>query len=106
LQAGIATRAEGVPLYLEELTLAMLEAGRSGELDAVPTSLHALLAARLDKMAEAKPLLQTRAVLGRQFTLTDLHAVAACSEDELRSMVDRSLGSGCCCRPNPATIRC
>jgi class 3 adenylate cyclase/tetratricopeptide (TPR) repeat protein len=101
LQAGIATRAEGVPLYLEELTLAMLEAGRSGELDAVPTSLHALLAARLDKMAEAKPLLQTGAVLGRQFTLTDLHAVAACSEDELRSMVDRSLGSGLLLQAEP-----
>ena len=101
VQAGIATRAEGVPLYLEELTLAILEADRSGELDAVPTSLHALLAARLDKMAEAKPLLQTGAVLGRQFTLTDLHAVAGCSEDELRSMVDRSLGSGLLLQAEP-----
>ena len=94
LQAGIAARAEGVPLYLEELTLAMLEADRSGELDAVPTSLHALLAARLDKMADAKPLLQIGAVLGRQFALADLQAVASCSDADLRAMVDRSVGSG------------
>ena len=101
VQAGIATRAEGVPLYLEELALAMLEADRSGELDAVPTSLHALLAARLDKMAEAKPLLQTGAVLGRQFTVTDLHAVAGCSAADLRAMVDRSLGSGLLLQAEP-----
>jgi class 3 adenylate cyclase/tetratricopeptide (TPR) repeat protein len=94
VQAGIAVRAEGVPLYLEELTLAMLEADRSGELGEVPTSLNALLAARLDKMAEAKPLLQIGAVLGRQFTLADLQAVAACSDKDLRAMVDKSVGSG------------
>ena len=67
VQAGIAVRAEGVPLYLEELTLALLEAGGPRGLGEVPTSLHALLAARLDKMADAKPLLQVGAVLGRQF---------------------------------------
>jgi class 3 adenylate cyclase/tetratricopeptide (TPR) repeat protein len=94
IQAGIAVRAEGVPLYLEELTLATLEADRSGELGEVPTSLNALLAARLDKMAEAKPLLQIGAVLGRQFTLADLQAVAACSDKDLRAMVDKSVGSG------------
>jgi class 3 adenylate cyclase/tetratricopeptide (TPR) repeat protein len=101
VQSGIATRAEGVPLYLEELTLAMLEADRSGELGEVPTSLHALLAGRLDKMAEAKPLLQIGAVLGRQFTLTDLEAVAGCSTDDLRSMVERSLGSGLLLQAEP-----
>src|SRR5260370_34543636 len=63
--------------------------------------LRALLGACLDKMAEAKPLLQTGAVLGRQFALTDLHAVAACSADDLRSMVDRSLGSGLLLQAEP-----
>jgi class 3 adenylate cyclase/tetratricopeptide (TPR) repeat protein len=94
VQAGIAARAEGVPLYLEELTLALLEAGHSGDLGEVPTSLHALLAARLDKMADAKPLLQVGAVLGRQFALADLQAVAGCSDADLRAMVDRSVGAG------------
>jgi class 3 adenylate cyclase/tetratricopeptide (TPR) repeat protein len=94
VQAGIAARAEGVPLYLEELTLALIEAGRPGELGDVPTSLQALLAARLDKMADAKPLLQVGAVLGRQFSLADLQIVAGCSDEDLRAMVDRSLESG------------
>ena len=94
VQAGIAARAEGVPLYLEELTLALLEAGPPGEMGDVPTSLQALLAARLDKMADAKPLLQVGAVLGRQFALADLQAVAGCSDADLRAMVDKSVGAG------------
>jgi class 3 adenylate cyclase/tetratricopeptide (TPR) repeat protein len=92
--AGIAERAEGMPLYLEELTLALLEAGRSREIDEVPTSLQALLAARLDRMADAKSLLQVGAVLGRQFAVADLQAVADCSEVEVRAMVDKAAGSG------------
>lgn len=94
VQAGIAVRAEGVPLYLEELTLALLEAGRSPELREVPTSLHALLAARLDKMADAKPLLQIGSVFGRQFAVADLQAVAGWSDAQLRVMVDKCVGSG------------
>jgi tetratricopeptide (TPR) repeat protein len=92
-RASIAVRAEGVPLYLEELTLALLEAGRSGEIGEVPTSLQTLLAARLDRMADTKPLLQLGAVLGRQFTLADVQAVAACSEVEVRAMIDKAVGT-------------
>lgn len=94
VQAATAARAEGVPLYLEELTLALLETSRPGELGEIPTSLQALLAARLDKMADAKPLLQVGAVLGRQFSLPDLQMVAGCGEEDLRTMVDKSLESG------------
>jgi class 3 adenylate cyclase/tetratricopeptide (TPR) repeat protein len=93
VRAGIAVRAEGVPLYLEELTLALLEAGRWGEIGEVPTSLQTLLAARLDRMADTKPLLQLGAVLGRQFTLADVQAVAACSEVEVRAMIDKAVGT-------------
>ncbi|MFO1081311.1 MAG: AAA family ATPase [Reyranellaceae bacterium] len=93
VQADIAGRAEGVPLYLEELTLAVIEVG-SGELNEVPTTLQGLLAARLDKLEDAKPLLQIGAVLGRQFALADLQAVAGCSEADLRAMVGQSLASG------------
>ncbi|WP_421996295.1 adenylate/guanylate cyclase domain-containing protein [Reyranella sp.] len=94
VQAGIATRAEGVPLYLEELTLTLIESGQSPELREVPTSLHALLAARLDKLAEAKPLLQVGSVFGRQFAVADLQAVSGCDDAELRAMIDRSVGAG------------
>ena len=94
VQAGIAARAEGVPLYLEELTLALLEAGRSPELREVPTSLHALLAARLGKLADAKSLLQVASVFGRQFAVADLKAVTDCSEADLRTMIDKSVAAG------------
>ena len=60
----------------------------------MPTSLHALLAARLDKLAEAKPLLQVGSVFGRQFAVADLQAVAGCDDAELRAMIDRSVGAG------------
>ena len=58
------------------------------------TSLQALLAARLDRMGDAKPLLQLGAVLGRQFALTDLQTVAARSGMEVSAMVEKAVGSG------------
>ena len=90
----IVARAGGIPLYLEELTLALLDAGRSGEIGEVPTSLQALLAARLDRMGDAKPLLQLGAVLGRQFALADLQTVAARSGTEVSAMVEKAVVSG------------
>ena len=94
VQAGIASRAEGVPLYLEELTLALLEAGRRPELGEVPTSLQALLAARLDKLADAKSLLQVASVFGRQFAVADLQAVAGTGQAELRAMIEKAVDAG------------
>ena len=94
VQEDIAARAEGVPLYLEELTLALLDASRAPKMREVPTSLQALLAARLEALAESKPLLQIGSVFGRQFALADLQAITGCSDDELRTMVDRSVGAG------------
>jgi class 3 adenylate cyclase/tetratricopeptide (TPR) repeat protein len=90
----IVARAGGIPLYLEELTLALLEAGRSGGIGEVPTSLQALLAARLDRMGDARPLLQLGAVFGRQFALADLQTVAARSEMEVSAMVEKAVVSG------------
>jgi class 3 adenylate cyclase/tetratricopeptide (TPR) repeat protein len=92
--ADIVARAEGIPLHLEELTLALLEAGRSGEIGGVPTGLQALLAARLDRMGDAKPLLQLGAVFGRQFALIDLQTVAARSGIEISAMVEKAVRSG------------
>lgn len=94
VQAAIASRAEGVPLYLEELTLALLEAGRRPEMGEVPTSLQALLAARLDKLADAKGLLQVASVFGRQFAIPDLLAVARIEEPRVRAMIDKAVDAG------------
>lgn len=97
VQARIALRAEGVPLYLEELTLSFLEAGQVDSPHAyedVPATLLALLSTRLDQIGEAKRLVQVGAVLGRQFTPAEVQAVSGCTEAELEAMLDQSLASG------------
>jgi class 3 adenylate cyclase/tetratricopeptide (TPR) repeat protein len=91
---SISERAEGVPLFLEELTLALLEARNASDLGKVPMTLQALLAARLDGLGDAKQLLQLGAVLGRQFQLADIQAIARCSEGEVRAMAERTLETG------------
>jgi tetratricopeptide (TPR) repeat protein len=71
----ILDKADGNPLFLEELTRAVTEAGVAGAL-AVPDTLHGVLMARIDRLPELqKRLLQTAAVLGREFPLRLLDAV-------------------------------
>lgn len=64
----LAARSEGVPLFAEELSRAMLEqAGESDDPPAVPGSLQDLFAARLDRLGPAKGLVQIAALIGRSF---------------------------------------
>ncbi|MEO8272703.1 MAG: adenylate/guanylate cyclase domain-containing protein [Chloroflexota bacterium] len=106
---SIVTRAEGIPLYAVE-TIRMLVAdgrlraideggfepvGELGEL-AVPNSLHALIAARLDGLEpDERALIQEAAVLGQSFTVAGLAAVSGLSEANLairlRSLVRADL---------------
>ena len=73
----IAERADGVPLFVEELTNAVLESGTQETLSfaphpalAVPATLHASLMARLDRLGPAaKGVAQTGAAIGREFAL-------------------------------------
>jgi class 3 adenylate cyclase/tetratricopeptide (TPR) repeat protein len=66
LKARIAAAAEGNPLYLEEM-LAMVAEGRNGEL-AVPPTIQALLAARLDHLAaDERTAIECAAVQGQEF---------------------------------------
>jgi class 3 adenylate cyclase len=65
-RARVAEAAEGNPLYVEQMA-AMLAEGKS--LDAIPPSIHALLAARLDRLpAEERAVLERAAVAGKDFT--------------------------------------
>jgi predicted ATPase len=72
----IAERTDGVPLFIEELTKAVLEAGTDQiALSAapslalsVPATLHASLMARLDRLGTvAKAIAQKGAAIGREF---------------------------------------
>jgi class 3 adenylate cyclase len=91
---GIADRAEGVPLYIEELTLALLEGHNARDLGEVPKTLQALLAERLDRLRSAKQLLQFGSIIGRQFALADIQAIADRPDTEVRAMAVEALGSG------------
>ncbi|MFQ5696784.1 MAG: AAA family ATPase [Myxococcota bacterium] len=85
LRARLVAKAEGNPFYAEELTRAVLEAGdlvvedgrmrtaRPVDEIPIPSSVHELLGARLDRLpATAKRLAQTAAVAGRQFRTQEL----------------------------------
>ena len=75
----IVVRAEGVPLYLEELTKAVLESSAASESDStdaeappsapvIPATLRDSLMARLDRLGPAKEVAQLAAVIGREFS--------------------------------------
>ena len=102
----IVDRTDGVPLYVEELTKAILESGALRETAAafavdgafpnltVPESLHELLLARLDRLGPAKEVAQLASVVGREFTHELLLSVSGMSADELDEALDRLLAAG------------
>jgi class 3 adenylate cyclase/tetratricopeptide (TPR) repeat protein len=87
LPEKIASRADGIPLFLEEMTKSVLESGvlreteRGYELDkpvpdgSIPTTLHDSLMGRLDQLGNDKVLVQLAAVLGREFSVGLLESV-------------------------------
>ena len=85
----IASRTDGVPLFVEELTKAVLEAGTTGSVAVVPASLHASLMARLDRVPGVKEVAQVAACIGREFSYPLLAAVSQTLESELRGALDR-----------------
>ncbi|HEX2185917.1 MAG TPA: adenylate/guanylate cyclase domain-containing protein, partial [Chloroflexota bacterium] len=88
----IVAKTDGVPLFVEELTKMVLEAGLLQERDeryalagplhplAIPATLHDSLMARLDRLAAVKALAQLGATLGREFSYALLRAVAPWDE--------------------------
>jgi predicted ATPase/class 3 adenylate cyclase len=85
----IAAHADGVPLFVEELTKAVLEAGTPGPGAAVPVSLHDSLMARLDRVPEVKEVAQVAACIGREFAYPLLAAISPLPEAELQAALDR-----------------
>ena len=91
----ILARTDGVPLFIEELTKTVLESGLLQEQDGhyvlerplpplvVPTTLDALLLARLDRLAPVREVAQIGAVAGREFHYELLNAVAGLPKEQL-----------------------
>jgi len=85
----LVERADGVPLYVEELTKGVAEPRATGGADDVPPTLAASLMARLDRLSTAKEVAQRAAVLGREFDYPLLAAVAGMDEARLRQGLAR-----------------
>ena len=82
----IVARAEGVPLFIEELVREMKSTparGSGAAPAAIPATLRDLLVARLDRVREARPLLEIGALLGKTFSFGLLAAVAGQPEPEV-----------------------
>jgi class 3 adenylate cyclase/tetratricopeptide (TPR) repeat protein len=105
LRQDIIERTDGIPLFVEEMTKAVLEA--EGEDEArqtaaaapsarftVPATLHASLMARLDRLGPAKEVVQIGAAIGREFSHALLVSVAHKPEGELASALSRVVEAG------------
>jgi class 3 adenylate cyclase/tetratricopeptide (TPR) repeat protein len=84
----LVSRSDGVPLFIEELTRAVLEAGLRMDAGLVPDSLQASLLARLDRLPAAKTAAQIGSVIGRSFP----YELAAAIADIPASTLNEGLG--------------
>jgi predicted ATPase len=97
----IIAKTDGVPLFVEEMTKALLESGSLKEVDdhyeltgsfstlAIPATLQDSLMARLDRLVTAKAVAQYAAVIGRQFSYDLLQAVSQVDEVMLQHELGR-----------------
>ena len=101
----IIERTDGIPLFVEEMTKAVLEAGSEEEARrtaatvpstafAVPASLHASLLARLDRLGAAREVAQIGAAIGREFSHALLGALIPKPELDLGSALERLIDAG------------
>ena len=107
IRRDIIERTDGIPLFVEEMTKAVLEAESEDEAQrtaaavpspalAVPASLHASLMARLDRLGSAKEVAQIGAAIGREFSHALLAAVVRKREAEadVGAALDRLIAAG------------
>ncbi len=105
IRQDIIERTDGIPLFVEEMTRAVLEAESEGDARrraaslpssalAVPASLHASLMARLDRLGPAKEVAQVGAAIGREFSYALLAAVVREPETDLQSALHRLVEAG------------
>jgi class 3 adenylate cyclase len=88
----IVARADGVPLFAEELGKSVSEALLDSLV--VPSTLRDSLMARLDRLGGAKEIAQVAAVIGQQFSYVLLAAVAGVPADALAANVERLVDAG------------
>src|SRR5262249_3305291 len=105
VRQDIIERTDGVPLFVEEMTKAVLEAESEAAVERtvaavlspsanLPASLNASLMARLDRLGPAKTVAQVGAVIGREFSHALLSEVAGEPETTLSLALDRLVAAG------------
>jgi class 3 adenylate cyclase/predicted ATPase len=105
VRQDIIERTDGIPLFVEEMTKAVIEAGSEDAVQrtaaaipssalAVPASLQASLMARLDRLGQARDVAQIGAAIGREFSHPLLAAVARKPGRELDTALDRLIQAG------------
>jgi class 3 adenylate cyclase/predicted ATPase len=104
--AKMIERTDGIPLFIEEMTKAVMESGvledagdhyelaRSAPASTIPATLRDSLMARLDRLAEVKSVAQAGAAIGRTFTYELMAAISPLPEASLQSALDRLAASG------------
>jgi class 3 adenylate cyclase/predicted ATPase len=105
IREDLIDRTDGIPLFIEEITKAILEA--ESEEDArrttaaipspkleIPATLHASLMARLDRLGPAKELAQIGSAIGREFSHTLIEAVARKPQADLDNALHRLISAG------------
>lgn len=102
----ILDKTDGIPLFLEELTKMMMESGMiveekgtmvlSAALESlpVPATLQDSLAARLDRLKDAKPIAQLGATIGREFSYEMIEAIPGRHKNHLRENLSRLVDAG------------
>jgi predicted ATPase len=105
IRRDIAERTDGIPLFVEEMTKAVLEVGSEGAAQriagfipsstlGVPASLQVSLMARLDRLGSSKEVAQIGAAIGRGFSHALLSALGNKPEPELASALERLIETG------------
>ena len=101
----VVSKTDGVPLFVEELTRAVMESGLLREQDghyeltsplnalAIPSSLNDSLMARLDRLGAVKEVAQLAATLGREFSYELLQAVASLDATALQEALEKLVES-------------
>ena len=102
VMAQIRARCEGVPLFVEEVTRAVLESGALRQLEdryepegslpehLIPATVRDSLTARMDRLGDAREVLRIASVLGREFDYGMLRAVARTSDGSLQQALARA----------------
>ena len=100
---AILERTDGVPLFVEELTKAIIESGDTS----VPASLQDSLMARLDRIPEVKQVVQIAAVIGRVFDHRTIAALSAMPTTKLDGVMQRLAQAELVfCRGRPPDVIC